>query len=61
MIDITKEELNELRILYKEEFNEEVSDEELANYATQLINLLQAVYKPIEKIDYEKINLESKK
>lgn len=57
MINITKEELTELRILYKKEFNEEVSDEDLANYATQLINLLQAVYKPTEGSECKKYNL----
>lgn len=46
-MNFTEEEIKELREIYKKEFGEDdISDEQLVENATQVINLLEAVYKP---------------
>ena len=47
-MDITPEELKELKELYRKELGMEVSDEEAIEHAEQLVNLLEVVYKPDE-------------
>ena len=50
MINLTHEELNELRELYKKEIGGEISDEDLIKHAEQLLNLLTIVYKPDDEV-----------
>ena len=45
MINLTSEELNELRELYKKEIGGDISDEDLIKNAEQLLNLLEVVYR----------------
>ncbi len=40
--------------LYKEEFREDISEEEAYAEAVKLIELVRAIYKPITKEDYNK-------
>lgn len=40
--------------LYKEEFKEEISDEEAYVQAVKLIELVRSIHKPITKEDYNK-------
>lgn len=42
------------QILYKDEFMEEISQEEAYRQAVKLIELVRAIYKPITKEDYKK-------
>lgn len=51
---ITTEQLKEFKAIYKKEFGEDISDKEALESATQLVNLMRIVYKPITKEDYEK-------
>ncbi len=48
-----KKQLDEFKALYKEEFGNELSDEDALESATRLINLVKAVYKPITKADFD--------
>lgn len=58
LVTIKNEYFIKFKKLYKEEFGEEeynkMTEEQLFNSATALINLLDAVYRPILKEDYEK-------
>lgn len=57
LVTIKNEYFIKFKELYKEEFEEEYSkmtEEQLFNSATALITLVEAVYKPILKEDYEK-------
>ncbi len=46
--------ISSFQILYKEEFKEEISEEEAYDQAVKLIELVRAIYKPITKEDYKK-------
>lgn len=46
--------ISSFQTLYKEEFMEEISEEEAYNQAVKLIELVRAIYKPITKEDYKK-------
>lgn len=46
--------ISSFQTLYKEEFKEEISEEEAYNQAVKLIELVRAIYKPITKEDYKK-------
>ncbi len=58
LVTIKEEYFIKFKKLYLEEFGEEeynkMTEEQLFNSATALINLLDAVYRPILKEDYEK-------
>ncbi len=44
--------------LYKEEFGEEISEEEAYIQAVKLIELVRITYQPITKEDYKKYKLD---
>jgi len=46
---ISKESLDEFKKIYKEEFGEEISNEEALEKAINLLNLFNAIYRPIKK------------
>ena len=46
---ISKEALDEFKMIWKKEFGTDISDEEALKRATNLLNLFKAVYKPIKK------------
>jgi hypothetical protein len=52
---ISEEALKEFKIIYKKEFDIELSDKDASEKATKLLNLVRAVYRPILKNDYEKL------
>jgi hypothetical protein len=47
--------LKEFKVIYKNQFNIELSDRDALEKATKLLNLIRAVYRPMTKEDYEKI------
>ena len=47
---LPKQAIEEFKALYKKEFGEDISDSEAQERGLRLINLIQAVYKPIPKI-----------
>lgn len=52
---ISEKELKEFKALYIKEFNIELSEQDALEKATKLLNLMRAVYRPMAKEDYEKI------
>lgn len=42
--------------LYKEEFGEDISQEEAYTQAVKLIDLVRSIYKPVTQEDYKKYN-----
>lgn len=46
---ISKEKLDEYKALYKEHFNEDLSDQEALEQAINLVNLMKTIYRPIPK------------
>lgn len=51
---ITEEDIKKFQELYKMEKGEEISTEEARECATNLVNLLRIIYKPMPKQEYEK-------
>ena len=52
---ISKESLEEFKMIYKKEFKEDISDEVALDKATRLLNLVRAVYKPMTKDEYDTV------
>jgi hypothetical protein len=52
---ISEKALKEFKEIYKKEFDIELSDKDALEKATKLLNLMRAVYGPISKDDYEKL------
>jgi hypothetical protein len=52
---ISEEALKEFKAIYKKEFGVDLSDKDALESATKLLNLMKAVYKPMTKEEYEKI------
>ena len=52
---ISKEALEEFKKIYKKEFGEDISDKDALDKATNLLNLYKAVYLPMTKTDYSKL------
>lgn len=52
---IYKEELKEFKKIYKKRFGENLSDQVALEKATQLLNLVKAVYQPMTKEEYDKV------
>lgn len=46
---ISEKALKEFKEIYKEEFGEDISDEEAIDLGTRLINLFKVIYRPIPK------------
>lgn len=45
-MEIPKEDLDRFKAIYREEYGEEISDEEAYRIASKLLNLFRIVYKP---------------
>jgi hypothetical protein len=52
---ISKEALEEFKRIYKKKFGEDISDQDALEEATNLLNLYKAVYLPMTKTDYDKL------
>ena len=48
-MEISKEELEEFKKIYKEEFGEDLSDEEAREVAQRLLGFIKLVYRPLPK------------
>lgn len=57
---ISKEALEKFKTIWKEEFGEEVPDEKALDSATSLLTLMNAVYKHINKEEYDKFHGEER-
>lgn len=52
---ISSESLAKFKALYKEHFNEELTDEEALPKAISLLRMMQLIYKPITKEDLDRV------
>jgi hypothetical protein len=52
---ISEKALKEFKKIYKKEFDIDLSDQDALEKATKLLNLMRAVYGPMSKGDYEKL------
>lgn len=53
---LTDKQIEKYQLLYKKHFGKEISKEEAYNQGIKLIRLLNIIYKPITKKEYEKYN-----
>lgn len=54
---ISEQALQEFKVIWKKEFDQDISDKEAAEQALNLLNLFDAIYRPIKKEslnEYEK-------
>lgn len=54
-MQIPQEHLNKFKKLYKKKFDIELSDSEALSKATDLIRLIEIIYKPMTEAEYEKL------
>jgi hypothetical protein len=59
-MQFTKEQLDKFKRIYKEEYNEDISDSQALEMATNLITLLKIVYQPMTETEYNQLQ-ESRK
>ena len=52
---ISKEHLDKFKKIYKEQFGIELSEQDALEKATKCLRLVELVYKPITKEDYDKL------
>lgn len=52
---ISKERLEEFKRIYKKKFGKELSNQEALEKATKLLRMVELVYKPITKENYDKL------
>jgi len=50
---ISKESLDEYKRIWKEQYNEEISDDKALESAIKLLTLMKAIYKPITQKDFD--------
>jgi len=55
-MQLTKQQLDEFKKLYSQKFGEELDDEQAAAKAIKLLGLLQMIYKPLTKTEFEKFS-----
>ena len=54
-MQLSKEAIKEFKKTYKKKFGENLSDQVALEKATKLLNLVKAVYQPITKEEYNKV------
>jgi hypothetical protein len=52
---ISEAQLTSFKVLYKQHFGEELSQEEALEKALKLVRIMQLIYKPITKEQYQKV------
>ena len=52
---ISREYLKKYKQIYRKKFHKDISDQEALEQATKLLCLVKAIYKPITKEDYDKL------
>ena len=52
---ISQDQLEEFKAIYKKQFGTELSDQEALEKATKLLRLVEIIYKPITKDEYEMV------
>jgi hypothetical protein len=57
---ISNEALEEFKRIYKEELNEDISDEKAMGLATNLLTLMNVIYRPVKKEWLDELEKEDK-
>ncbi|MCK9578217.1 hypothetical protein M0R01_01830 [bacterium] len=52
---ISEKALKEFKAIYKKEIGIDLSDKDALESATKLLNLMKAIYKPMTREEYEKV------
>lgn len=52
---ISQEALKEYKEIYKKEFGKDISDAEALEQATRLLRLIEIIYKPMTKKEFDKV------
>ena len=52
---ISEKELKKFKAIYKKEFGIELSDQDALESATKLLRLVEIIYKPMTKEEYERV------
>ena len=52
---ISKESLDKFKAIYKKEFGKDLNDQDALELATKLLRLVELIYKPMTKEDYEMV------
>jgi len=52
---LTDEQIEKYRAIYKKHYGKEISKAEALEQGTKLINLIEAVYKPITKEEFKRL------
>lgn len=55
---ISNKQLQEFKSIYKEQFGEEISDAYALEIATKFVDLMEVVYKPMKKEEFEELKNE---
>lgn len=55
MSQISKEHFYKFKEIYKKKTGKDISDQDALESATKLINLVKAVYRPMTRDDYNKV------
>lgn len=58
---ISEKDLDKFKKIYKEHFDIELSNQEALDKATKVLRLVEIVYKPMTKDDYEKVQTRREK
>ncbi len=53
---ISKERLDEFKRIWKRKFGEDISDEKAQESGSKLIQLVEAIYKPMTQKEYDKFS-----
>ena len=54
-MSLSKESIKEFKKIYKKRFGKDLSDQVALEKATKLLNLVKAVYRPMTKKEYDKV------
>ena len=54
-MNISEAQLTSFKVLYKQHFGEELSQEEALEKASKLVRMMQLIYKPITKKQYQQV------
>ena len=58
---LTEDDITKFQALYKKHFGQEISREQAHSEGVKLVRLMQLIYKPITKVDYERLHGQNRK
>lgn len=61
MVKISKEQLEKFKVLYKNRFGKEISDQETLESGTKLVRLIELIYNPMTEEEFKQLEKRRKK